>query len=322
MSKLQIALLTTGGDAPGMNAVIRSVVRTAHYFKMEVTGIRRGWRGLIEKDFMNLDQRSVSGIINRGGTMLHTERCPVFHQIKFRRIAAGNLKETAPGGLVVIGGNGSMQAAHALSKITKVPIVGIPASIDNDVAGTDETVGFDTAVNTALDAIDKIRDTATSHQRIFIVEVMGRENGFLAGSVGLASGAEFILVPEVKWKKEKLAAEISTFRKKGKTSSIIVMAEGAGSSESLAGYLEKKLKLPVRVSKLGYIQRGGTPTVDSRTLASIFGYEAVRLLRKRKGNRMLSCTGGKLASLPLSYPAAHKKPFDGYYLRVAKVLSQ
>jgi len=318
----RIGVITTGGDAPGMNAAIRSVVRTAHYFGMDITGFKRGWWGLIERDYIKMNLRSVSGIINRGGTILKTVRCPKFKKKYYRNIAIRNLKDLAPDGLIVIGGNGSMRAAFTLYKESKVHVIGIPASIDNDIAGTDETIGFDTAINTALYAIDKIRDTATSHERIFIVEVMGRDRGFLALNVGVASGAEFILIPEIKWDKYEILKEIKTFEERGKTSALIVMAEGAGDSIELAKFLEKKLSLPVRVSKLGYIQRGGSPTVDSRLLASIFGYEAVKLLKENKGGIMVAWVNDRLKFVPLSYPAEKKKKITKSLIKLSKLLSR
>ncbi|MCD6311259.1 MAG: ATP-dependent 6-phosphofructokinase, partial [Elusimicrobia bacterium] len=266
----KIAVITTGGDAPGMNAALRAVIRTAVYCGMSITGVKRGWWGFLEDDYVPLDSRSASGIIARGGTFLKTRRCPRSKTVPGMKKISDNLKKIAPDGLIVIGGDGSMRAANAVAKNSGVPVIGIPASIDNDIAGTDETIGFDTAINTALTAIDKIRDTATSHERVFIAEVMGRDSGFLALSSGIASGAEFILLPEIKTDKKEILKKIKAFKGE-KSSIIIVMAEGAGSSDELASYLGKMTKLKVRVSKLGYIQRGGSPSVDSRVLAGVLG---------------------------------------------------
>ena len=316
-----IGIITTGGDAPGMNAAIRGVVRTALHFKFSVTGYKRGWWGLIEDDAIQMDSRSVSNIISSGGTILHTVRCPVFKQKRLREKAARTLERNTPNGLVVIGGDGSMKAAFELSKSTSVPIVGIPASIDNDIAGTDETIGFDTAINTALTCIDKIRDTASSHNRIFIVEVMGRHRGFLAANTGLASGAEIILTPEEKWNKLAVVNRIKAMLSAKKTSLIIVMAEGAGSSKELAEYLKNHFDIPVRVSSLGYIQRGGPPTVDSRILGSVFGCEAVKMLKNSKGGRMMAWQSDRLTHVALSYSSTHKKKLDNSLLHTASLLS-
>ncbi|MFH1415601.1 MAG: ATP-dependent 6-phosphofructokinase [Elusimicrobiota bacterium] len=320
-AKKTIAVITTGGDAPGMNAAIRSVVRSAIHSGFKVIGFKRGWRGLIEKDYMNMESRTVSNIIGRGGTILYTDRCPLFKKKKYRRQAAFNLEELSPAGLVVIGGDGSMNAAYMLTEMTSVPVIGIPASIDNDIAGTDETVGFDTAINTALESIDKIRDTATSHRRIFIVEVMGRDRGFLAVNIGLASGAEIILIPEKNRKKEKILEELIELKNSGKSSILIIMAEGAGDADKLAHYIGNSLSVPVRISKLGYIQRGGAPTVDSRLLASLFGFEAIKLLKKKKSGVMITWVKEELGYVPLSYPHNNKKELNMQFLDIARVLS-
>ncbi|MFW6134071.1 MAG: ATP-dependent 6-phosphofructokinase [Elusimicrobiota bacterium] len=317
-----MGVITAGGDAPGMNAAIRSVVRSAHHFGYNIVGYRRGWWGLLEKDYRELDMRSVSNILSRGGTILHTGRCPLFREEKHRNEGAKNLEELSPDGLVVIGGDGSMKAAYKLSRMTDVPIVGIPASIDNDIPGTDETIGFDTAINTALEATDKIRDTATSHQRIFIVEVMGRRRGFLALNVGITAGAEIIIVPELEWKEEDIIKEIKFLDSKGKHSIIIVMAEGAGDARKLAKKIEEKNLMPVRVSTLGYIQRGGSPTVDSRLMASLFGFEAVNLIKDGKGGLMVSWVKDRLKTISLEYPFKGEKKLDTALFDIAKVLSR
>jgi 6-phosphofructokinase 1 len=304
-----------------MNAAIRSIVRSGIYYGFKVIGFRRGWWGLNEGDFISMNRGTVSNIISRGGTILHTVRCPMFKQKRYREKAARNLEKNAPRGLIVIGGDGSMRAAYALTKSTDVPIIGIPASIDNDIAGTDETIGFDTAINTALAAIDKIRDTASSHNRIFIIEVMGRKRGFLAANVGLASGAEITLTPETGWTSKNITERIKSLLNLDKTSLLVVMAEGAGSADELSACLAKQLNIPVRVSRLGYIQRGGSPTVDSRILASIFGHEAVKLLKNSKGGLMLGWISDKLSSVDLSFPDSHKKKLDENLLKIASILS-
>ncbi|MFH1956887.1 MAG: ATP-dependent 6-phosphofructokinase [bacterium] len=316
----KIAVITTGGDAPGMNAAIRAVVRTAHYCNFRISGIKRGWWGLIENDFSVMTNRDVSGIISRGGTILETLRCAKSKTKRGMDLIVKNLVEIAPDGLVVIGGDGSLRAAYEISKRCGVPVIGIPASIDNDIAGTDETIGFDTAINTALSAIDKIRDTATSHKRVFIVEVMGRDSGFLALSAGIASGAEIVLLPEIKWKKENILKKLVSFEKR-KSSLIIVMAEGAGDCLKLCGYLSGKSNKRVRVSKIGYIQRGGSPSVDSRVLGSVLGYKAVELIKKGKKNLMCAWVNDRFKTVPLSYPAGHRKKIDREMLKISNVLS-
>ncbi|MFH1353271.1 MAG: ATP-dependent 6-phosphofructokinase [bacterium] len=316
----KIAVITTGGDAPGMNAAIRAVVRTAHYCNFRISGIKRGWWGLIENDFFVMTNRDVSGIISRGGTILETLRCAKSKTKWGMDLIVKNLGEIAPDGLVVIGGDGSLKASYEISKRCGVPVIGIPASIDNDIAGTDETIGFDTAINTALSAIDKIRDTATSHERVFIVEVMGRSSGFLALSAGIAAGAEIVLLPEIKWKKENVLKKLVSFEKR-KSSLIIVMAEGAGGCRNLCKYLSGKSDKQVRVSKIGYIQRGGSPSVDSRVLGSVLGYRAVELIKKGKKNLMCAWVNDGFRTVPLSYPAGHRKKIDREMLKISNVLS-
>jgi len=316
----KIAVITTGGDAPGMNAAIRAVVRTACYRNFRISGIKRGWWGLLENDFSVMTSRDVSGIISRGGTILETLRCAKSKTKKGMGLIVKNLGGIAPDGLVVIGGDGSMRASYEISKKCGVPVIGIPASIDNDIAGTDETIGFDTAINTALSAIDKIRDTATSHERVFIVEVMGRDSGFLALSAGIAAGAEIVLIPEIKWKKENVLKKLINFERK-KSSLIIVMAEGAGDCQNLCRYLSGKSDKRVRVSKIGYIQRGGSPSVDSRVIGSVLGYRAVELLKKGKKNLMCAWVRDRFRTVPLSYSAGHRKKIDREMLRISNVLS-
>jgi len=280
---MKLAVLTTGGDAPGMNAAIRAVVRRSLAFGWETFGCERGYQGLFEDDFRPMDHGSVSGIINHGGTVLKTLRCPDFKEPDFRRQCYKNLEKRGIENLVVIGGDGSLAGARCICRETVLSLAFIPASIDNDIAGTEETVGFDTAVNTALDAIDKIRDTATSHERVFLVEVMGREKGFLALAVGLAAGAEVTLVPEVPFRVEEVVADLNEGREKGKRSMIVVVAEGAAEVPVLANQIEKGYKGEVRYSILGYVQRGGVPTARSRNLAFLFGARAVEALKE--GNK-------------------------------------
>ena len=294
-----IGIVTSGGDAPGMNAAIRAVVRIAHTKNIEVLGFERGWEGLMTNTSRLLTPRSVGGILQLGGTILRTSRCPEFKTKRGITKAAENLASNNIHGLVVVGGNGSFKGALELSRETKALMVGIPATIDNDVFGSDETIGFDTAVNTAVTEIDRIRDTAISHERVFIVEVMGRRRGFLALTVGLTAGAEVILVPEVKTDTEEILRTIKESNTKGKKSGIIVSSEGVGDIRKLAIEIEQETGGEVRLTILGYAQRGGSPTARSRLLASLFANHAVELLSNGKGNRIVGLQKGGLTSVDL-----------------------
>ncbi len=316
-----IGVITTGGDAPGMNATIRAVTRIAHSKNLQVIGFERGWEGLLTNTFRHLAPRSVGGIIQLGGTMLHTSRCPEFKVSESVEKAAETLALNQVDGLVVIGGNGSFKGALDLSKKSNALIVGIPATIDNDVFGSDETVGFDTAVNTAVDEIDKIRDTAISHERIFIVEVMGRERGFLAVNVGISVGAEIILIPEVECKLETILEVIHENTRKGKKAGIIVAAEGVGNTSMLAKEIEKHTRAEVRLSILGYAQRGGSPTARSRFLAGIFGEKAVELLCEEQGNKIVGLQNGAVTSIDLKKSCETEKPLDLRLMKLAEMLS-
>lgn len=316
-----IGVVTSGGDAPGMNAAIRAITRIAYSKNLQVLGFERGWEGLIESKFRPLTPRSVGGIIQSGGTILHTLRCPQFERKEMIRKAAETLDLNKVDGLIVIGGNGSFKGALELSRETDALIVGVPATIDNDVFGTDETIGFDTAVNTAVNEIDKIRDTAISHERTFIVEVMGRKRGFLALTVGITVGAEIILVPEVKFEKEEIFKILKENSAKGKKSSIIVAAEGIGDTRKLAKEIEKNTASEVRLSILGYAQRGGSPTARSRLLASLFADKAVKLLLERRGDRIVGLRKGRITSIELEKSCKTEKPLDLKMLRLASVLA-
>ncbi len=316
-----IGIVTSGGDAPGMNAAIRAVTRIAHSMDFHVHGFEIGWEGLLVNTFRPLTPRSVGGIIQLGGTILFTSRCPEFETKDGVKKAAETLATDKIDGLVVIGGNGSFKGALELSKHTDTLIIGIPASIDNDVFGTDETIGFDTAVNTAVTEIDKIRDTALSHERVFIVEVMGRTRGFLASTVGLTVGAETILVPEVKIEEEKIFKTIRENIAKGKKSGIIVAAEGIGDTRKLARDIEQKTGTEVRLSILGYAQRGGSPTARSRLLAGLFANKAIELLVGEEGNRIVGLQNGKITSIDLEESCRTEKPLDLSLLKLATVLS-
>jgi len=316
-----IGVVTSGGDAPGMNAAIRAVVRIAYSKNFQVLGFRRGWEGLMTNTFESLTPRSVGGILQLGGTILHTSRCPQFKKREGIKKAVETLASNNVYGLIVIGGNGSFKGALELSKETDTLTVGIPATIDNDVFGTDETIGFDTAVNTVVTEIDKIRDTAISHERIFIVEVMGRERGFLALTAGLTVGAEIILVPEVKYEKEKIFKTLKENSAKGKKSGIIVAAEGIGDTNKLAREIEENIEAEVRLSILGYAQRGGNPTARSRLLASLFANKAVELLLKKQGSRIVGLQEGKITSIDLEKSCKTKKLLDLNLLKLANILA-
>ena len=316
----KIAVITSGGDAPGMNAAIRAVVRKAIYSGLEVVGIHRGFCGLLENEYSRMNLRSVSGIINRGGTILRTVRCPEVRTAAGLKKALKALKGMKIDGLVIIGGDGSLAAGYSLSRCG-IAVVNIPASIDNDIYGTDETIGFDTALDTAVDAIDKIRDTATSHERVFIVEVMGREHGFLALSIGVASGAEFILIPEIKTDPGKICDQLKKARHKGKTSLVMVFAEGAGNPREFAEKIQKSTGYETRVSSLGYIQRGGSPSGRSRILASQFGSLAVDLLLSGRKNRLVVKTKGCISDIPIQTAIKNKKHIDLSLHKIAKELA-
>jgi len=316
-----IGVVTSGGDAPGMNAAIRALVRIAYSKNYQVLGFEKGWEGLITNTFRPLTPRSVGGIIQLGGTILLTSRCLEFKKKEGIKKAAETLALNNVDGLVVIGGDGSFKGASELSKETDTLIVGVPATIDNDVFGTEETIGFDTAVNTTVTEIDKIRDTAISHERIFIVEVMGRKRGFLALTVGLTVGAEVILIPEVKFEKEEIFRTLKENSAKGKRSGIIVAAEGVGDTRKIAGEIERNTGAEVRLSILGYAQRGGSPTARSRLLASLFADKAVELLSEEMGNRVVGLQNGMITSVELEQSCKNEKAFDHGLLSLAKVLA-
>lgn len=316
-----IGIVTTGGDAPGMNAAIRAVTRIAHAKGFHVVGFERGWDGLVTNNFQKLTPRSVGGIIQLGGTMLHTVRCPEFKKAENLEKAAQTLAKNKVDGLVVIGGDGSFRGALELSRKSSAQMVGVPASIDNDVNGTDETIGFDTAVNTAVGIIDKIRDTALSHDRVFIVEVMGKERGFLALHVGITVGAEVILIPEQKCPMNQIIATIKENARKGKKTGIIVAAEGVGDNTKLAQEIQENTNSEVRLSIVGYAQRGGSPTARSRLLASLFAEKAVDILCKEEGNRVVGLQHNSITSIDLEKACATKKPVDLSLLELATMLA-
>ena len=296
----KIGVYTSGGDAPGMNACLRAVVRLAISKKIEVLGIENGYSGMIDNKMRALQLRDMANIIQRGGTILKTGRSNEFLKPDFRKKAAENLSKNGIQGLICIGGDGSFRGAQALWDEYKIPVVGAPGTIDNDIFGTDRTIGFDTALNTALDAIDRIRDTATSHDRLFIVEVMGRNSGFIASCVGLAGGAEDIFTPEGHTTVERTVERLKEARQRGKLSSIIVMAEGhkPGRAYDLAESIRIKFGVEPKVTILGHIQRGGTPSAMDRVLASRLGAASVEALISGKCNLMVGSHGDSIVEVP------------------------
>ncbi len=305
----KIGVLTSGGDAPGMNAAIRAVVRYGIYVGMEVVGIERGYQGLLDGDFVPLDMRSVSNIIQRGGTMLRTARCPDFKTPEGQQRGVDRLREQGIEGLIVIGGDGSFMGAKALSE-HGFPSIGIPGTIDNDLAYTDFTLGFDTACNTILDAINKIRDTMQSHDRVSIIEVMGRHCGDLALHAGIGGGAEVIVVPEHKMTVEEICDRLQTSKKRGKHSGIVVLAEGAGHADDLAKQIKEITGLSVRSTVLGHLQRGGSPSMRDRFLGTTMGVHAVELLRKGIGNRVVGIRKNEIYDMDIVEACSMKNEFD------------
>jgi 6-phosphofructokinase 1 len=316
-----IGVATCGGDAPGMNAAIRGIVHIAHSNNFQVLGFERGWGGLLTNTFRRLTPRSVDGILHLGGTILFTERCPEFKKVEIIKKAAETFALNNVDALIVIGGDGSFRGALELSRETGTLIMGIPASIDNDVYGTDETIGFDTAVNTAVTEIDKIRDTAVSLDKIFIVEVMGRARGFLALDVGVSVGADLILVPEVKYENERIFRTIKEIKEKGKRWGIIVAAEGHGDNRQLANEIIENTGVEVSLDVLGFTQRGGNPSARSRLIASLFADKAVELVCEEQGSRVVGLRDGKITSIELEKSCKTEKPLDFSLLKLAKVLA-
>ncbi|SFB08671.1 6-phosphofructokinase [Clostridium frigidicarnis] len=316
----KIAVLTSGGDAPGMNAAIRAVVRTALDKGLEVMGVQRGYSGLINGELFPMDRHSVSDIIQKGGTILRTARCPEFKTEEGRQKAANVLKVYGVDGLVVIGGDGSFTGARLLSKLG-VATIGLPGTIDNDLAYTDYTIGFDTALNTVLDAINKLRDTSSSHERVSIVEVMGRSCGDIALHAGIAGGAEGIIVPEKEFDQEQLCKVILEGKLKGKLHNLIMLAEGIGGANELAQYVEEMTGIETRATILGHIQRGGSPSVFDRVLASRMGYKAVELLLEGKSARVVGIREGKITDDDIDEALSIERTFDEELYAISKVLS-
>lgn len=311
-----IGVLTSGGDAPGMNAAVRAVVRTAIALGMKVKGIRRGYNGLIEGDIIDLDLRSVSDIINRGGTFLYTARSPKFKTEEGVLEAVETCKKFGIDGIVVIGGDGSYRGARDLSN-HGIPCIGVPGTIDNDISSTEYTIGFDTAMNTAMEMVDKIRDTAQSHDRCSVVEVMGRHAGHIAVQTGIAVGATSILVPEIESNIDGIIEKIKTSNKTGKKHFIIVVAEGVGKVEELAKKIEAETGIESRATILGHVQRGGNPTVRDRVCATELGNEAVHLLSQGIGNRVVGYKNGELVNYDIFEALNMTKKIDENLVKVA-----
>ncbi|WP_369049278.1 6-phosphofructokinase [Tenacibaculum sp. UWU-22] len=326
MGKIKkIAVMTSGGDAPGMNAAIRSVVRTCAYYSTECVGIYRGYQGLVEADFINLTARSVNNIIHKGGTILKTARSTAFRTEEGRKKAYENLKENEIDALVVIGGDGSFTGGVVFNQEYNFPIIGIPGTIDNDIYGTTHTIGYDTALNTAVEAIDKIRDTASSHNRLFFVEVMGRDAGFIALNAGVGAGAEEILIPEEDLGLDRLLESLKKSRRAGKSSSIVVVSEGDKTGKNvfeLADYVEENLpNYEARVSVLGHMQRGGSPSCFDRVLASRLGVKAVELLIDGQTNLMVGLQNNEVQTTSLEKAIKGQHTIDKELLRVSDIMT-
>lgn len=324
MARLSLAVLTSGGDAPGMNAAIRAVVRTAIHEGYRVCGVMRGYQGLVDNDMVELDLRSVANIVQRGGTMLKTARCEGFKSEAGRKLAAATLERHKIEHLVVIGGDGSFRGAAKLNEEHGVCTVGIPGTIDNDILGTDFSIGYDTAVNTALESIDRIRDTAASHERLFLIEVMGRKTGFIALDVGIAAGAELVLTSENPLTTEQICRRLEEGRSRGKTSSIVVVGESEqeGHVFDVARELREKTGLESRVSILGHTQRGGSPSARDRVLASRLGFAAVEAITSGATNIMVGEVGGQIVRVPFAEVVKGRKAVDRSLFALVDILAQ
>lgn len=319
----RIGVMTSGGDSPGMNAAIRAVVRAGVHHGLDVVGIHRGYHGMINGEMEPLQARSVSGIINRGGTILHSARCKEFMEPEGRARAAEQLAAHGIEGLVVIGGDGSYRGAHLLHEEHGIACIGLPGTIDNDIGGTDYTIGFDTAINTAMEAIDRVRDTAAAHDRIFFVEVMGRHSGYISIIAGMAGGAEEVLAPEEPTDLPRLIEALRTGHNGGKTSMIVVVAEGddAGNALEIAREVSEKSEFKnTRVTIIGHLQRGGSPTAFDRVLASRMGVRAVEALLDGETGKMVGIRNLAMVLCPLSEAWENRTEFDPDLLRVARVL--
>ena len=320
----RIAVLTSGGDAPGMNACLRAVVRTAHTMDISVLGVQNGYRGLLEGQYRELGVADVAHIVHRGGTILKTARCQAFLEAENRRKAVDLISREGADGLITIGGDGTFAGAHKLWEETGFPVIGLPGTIDNDLFGTDFTIGYDTAINTVVDAVDKIRDTAYSHDRLFVVEVMGRDAGFIALRSGIASGAEAILVPETVTRIEALITRLRDHRRQDKTGGILVVAEGDdfGGGKEVKDAIEKHLpEYEVRLTILGHIQRGGNPSAMDRVLASHLGHAAVIRLAEGLTDHMVGWGNSNIVCTPLEQAVKHHQKVDRSLLDLSEILS-
>ena len=315
-----IGILTSGGDAPGMNAAVRAVTRAALSKGIKVIGIRRGYNGLINGDMFEMNARSVSDTIQRGGTILYTARCAEFREMPGVLKAKDKCVEAGLDGIVVIGGDGSFRGAADLSKCG-IPCVGLPGTIDNDIACTDYTIGYDTAMNTAMEMVDKIRDTAQSHDRCSVVEVMGRNAGFIAVNTGIACGATAIITTEVPYNLDEIIEKIKKTQKTGKQHFIVVVSEGIGNSVEIARTIEKATGIESRATILGHVQRGGSPTVRDRVVATQMGYYAVELLEKGIGNRVVGMQNNKILDFDIQEALSMKKPFENDLYKIADEIS-
>ncbi len=320
----KIGVLTSGGDAPGMNAAIRAVVRTGIYHGLDVYGIMRGYTGMVENDIFKMEGRSVANIIQRGGTILKTSRCKEFLTPEGRKKAYTNLKKLGINGLVIIGGDGSFRGAQTFSNEYDIPCVGLPGTIDKDIAGTDFTIGFDTAVNTAVEAIDKIRDTADAHDRLFIIEVMGRDAGYIALHSGIATGAENILIPERKTDIEEIIKQLAEKERRHKLVNLIVVAEGDdfGGADEIGRIIKERLPIQeVRVCILGHIQRGGSPSCFDRLIASRMGYSAVDSLIAGRFNVFVGMVNNRMHYTPLNEAVKKKQRINEEWMKIVKILA-
>lgn len=317
----KIGVLTSGGDAPGMNAAVRAVVRTALYYDMEVYGIDRGYNGLLDGDIRKLDMSSVGDIIQRGGTILRTARCKDFLTPEGQEKGSAFVRKMGIDGIIVIGGDGSFMGGVRLTE-HGIPTICIPGTIDNDLAYTDYTIGFDTAVNTVLDAVNKLRDTMTSHDRISVVEVMGRRCGDIALHAGIGGGAECIIVPEIPFDLDEICEKIAAGKSRGKLSCIIMLAEGSGHAFDLCDAIAKKTGYDCRATVLGHIQRGGSPTARDRMLGSLFGHKAVTLLRDGKAGRVVGIVNNQIVDYDIMEALAMEPRFDMDMYNIANILSR
>lgn len=319
----KIGVLTSGGDSPGMNAAIRAVVRTGIYYGLEVYGIMRGYAGMIENDIIKMESRSVANIIQRGGTILKTGRCKEFFDAAGRKKAYNNLKKLGINGLIIIGGDGSFRGAQVFSKEYDIPCIGVPGTIDKDIAGTDFTIGFDTAVNTAVEAIDKIRDTMDAHDRLFVIEVMGRDSGYIALHSGIATGAENIMIPEKETDIEGILTALLEKERRQKLVNLIVVAEGkfGGANEVAKVITQRMPDQEVRVCVLGHIQRGGAPSCFDRLIASRMGYASIECLLEKRYNVFVGIVNNRMHYIPLDEAVKKKQRISEEWMKIVKILS-